>query len=112
VTQEASGTDTSSPRAAGSAPSGRLRIARAERTASRTIDGRAVVISIDRNRVHVLNDVGTHVWELCDGRTLDAIVRDVVERFEVEPERAALDVRAFAEVLVRVGAATLSAAEE
>jgi len=106
VTKPASGTSNTLP--AGHALSGRERIVRADRTASRTIDGRAVVISIDHNRVHVLNDVGTHVWEMCDGRTLDAIARDVVERFEVEPERAALDVRAFAEVLVEVGAVQLS----
>jgi hypothetical protein len=112
VTKPISETDTPSPLPARGGLSGRERIARAERTASRTIDGRAVVISIDHNRVHVLNDVGTHVWELCDGRTLDAIARDIVERFEVEPERAALDVRAFAQVLVEVGAARLSAAGE
>ena len=112
MTKEVPENITHSPLPVGSALSGRERIARAERTASRTIDGRAVVISIDHNRVHVLNDLGTDVWEMCDGRTLDAIARDIVERFEVDPERAALDVRAFAEVLVGVGAARLSAAEE
>jgi len=105
-------TSTPSPARPARVLSGRERIVRAERTASRTIDGRAVVISIDQNRVHVLNDVGTHVWEMCDGRTLDTIARDIVDRFEVEPERAALDVRAFAAQLVEVGAAELSTAEE
>jgi len=105
-------TSTSSARGAREALSGRERIVQAERTASRCIDGRAVVISIDQNRVHVLNDVGTRVWEKCDGRTLDAIVEDIVGEFEVERARAALDVRAFAELLVGVGAAHLSVPEE
>lgn len=92
--------------------SGRERITQAERTASRNIDGRAVVISIDHNRVHALNAVGTRVWELCDGRTLDAIVDSVVDEFEVERTRAVHDVQAFAALLVDVGAARLSAPEE
>jgi hypothetical protein len=112
MTKEQSSSAGSPVRPVGSALSGRERLARAERTASRTIDGRAVVISIDHNRVHVLNDVGTHVWESCDGRTLDAIARDIVEQFDVDLERAARDVRAFAALLVEVGAAELSAAEE
>lgn len=92
--------------------SGRERIRQAERTASRNIDGRAVVISIDNNRVHALNEVGTRVWESCDGRTLDAIVDDIVEQFDVERARAQHDVHAFAALLVDVGAAQLSAPEE
>ena len=92
--------------------SGRERITQAERTASRNIDGRAVVISIDHNRVHALNAVGTRVWELCDGRTLDAIVDSIVDEFEVERARAVHDVQVFAALLVDVGAAQLSAPEE
>jgi hypothetical protein len=52
---------------------GTERLSQCERTACRIIDGKAVVITIDENQVHVLNAVGTRVWELCDGRPLDAI---------------------------------------
>ena len=45
-----------------------------QRTASRVIDGKAVVITIDRNELHVLNAVGTRVWELSDGRSLEDII--------------------------------------
>lgn len=91
---------------------GRARLARAERTASRSIDGRAVVISMDDQRVHVLNEVGTLVWERSDGRTLDAIVEEIVAEFDVERARAARDVQAFAALLVDLGAAHLTAPEE
>ena len=89
-------------------PSGLERLTQNDRTACRVIGGQAVVITIDHNQVHVLNEVGTRVWELCDGRSLDAIVDEIVAEFEVEPARAARDVRAFAERLVAVGAARVS----
>lgn len=88
--------------------SGRERLLQSERTACRVIDGKAVVITIDQNELHVLNSVGTRVWELADGRPLTAIVEQIVREFEVEPERAAKDVRAFAEQLLAVGAARLA----
>jgi hypothetical protein len=82
-----------------------------ERIASRVIDGKAVVITIDRNQLHVLNGVGTRVWELMDGRSLSDIVDSIVEEFEVDPGRAARDVRAFAARLLAVGAARVGSAE-
>jgi hypothetical protein len=88
--------------------SGPERLTQNERTACRVIDGKAVVITIDRNQVHVLNSVGTRVWELCDGRPIDAIIDAIVAEFEVDGERARLDVCGFAAQLVALGAARLS----
>ena len=85
--------------------SGSDRLVQHERTACRVIDGKAVVIAIDQNQVHVLNGVGTRVWELCDGRPLTAIVAQIVTEFEVEHARAESDVHAFARQLLAVGAA-------
>jgi len=79
-----------------------------ERTASRVIDGKAVVITIDRNELHVLNAVGTRVWELSDGRSLQAIIEEIVREFEVDIETASLDVHAFAERLLAIGALELA----
>jgi hypothetical protein len=88
--------------------SGPVRLLQNERTACRVIGGKAVVITIDQNQVHVLNSVGTRVWELADGRPLDAIVDAIVDEFEVERAQAARDVRAFAERLVAIGAARVA----
>jgi hypothetical protein len=84
-----------------------LRFEQCERTASRVIDGKAVVITIDRNQLHVLNDVGTRVWQLADGRSLEQIVEAVVSEFDVDRPRAEADVRRFIEELLSVGAAQL-----
>jgi hypothetical protein len=88
--------------------SGAERLQQNERTASRVIDGKAVVITIDQNELHVLNSVGTRVWELVDGRPLHSIIDQIVAEFEVERERAARDVCAFAEQLLAVGAAHIA----
>src|SRR5688572_26203044 len=92
--------------------SGHERLQQNQRTACRVIDGKAVVITIDRNQVHVLNGVGTRVWELADGRSLEAIVEQISLEFEVERERARQDVCVFAEQLVALDAARLLAAED
>lgn len=74
------------------------------RTASRVVDGRAVVVVIDAQALHTLNDVGTYVWSRADGRSLSSIVDELVDEYDVEPQRATADVIQFAEELVRVGA--------
>lgn len=91
--------------------SGAERLRQSERTASRVIDGKAVVITIDQNELHVLNGVGTRVWELVDGRPLHSIIDQIVSEFDVERERAARDVCAFAEKLLAIGAAQIARRE-
>ena len=81
------------------------RLRQNQRTACRVIDGKAIVITIDQNQLHVLNGVGTRIWGLCDGRSLNAIVDVIVDEFEVERDRALQDVREFAGRLVVLGAA-------
>jgi GeoRSP system PqqD family protein len=68
------------------------------------MEGEALVVLIEQRKVHQLNDVGTRVWELCDGRSLSSIVQTIVAEFEVEPEVATRDVMAFVEELRGFGA--------
>ncbi|MET0413441.1 MAG: PqqD family protein [Polyangiaceae bacterium] len=44
------------------------------------------------------------MWQLLDGRGLDAVVETIVSEFEVDTERAAGDVRRFVEQLSSLGA--------
>lgn len=49
--------------------------ARHPASSSRTIDGQAVIAISDLAQIHILNDVGTRVWNLIDGsRTVSEIV--------------------------------------
>ena len=75
------------------------------RVACRVYDGSAEVITLDQPvRQHRLNRTATRMWELAaDGATVAQMVGGIVERFDVETERAARDVRAFAAELVDRG---------
>ena len=42
-----------------------------------------------------LNILGTEVWKLCDGKSMDEIVSELVEQFEVAPEVLREDVTVF-----------------
>ena len=88
------------------------RVRQCERTASRIIDGKAVVITIDSNQLHVLNEVGTRVWELADGRSLEAISAEIVRDFAVDLEQAERDVCSFVTRLLEIGAIDITAAEQ
>lgn len=76
------------------------------RTAARVIQGKGVVVVIDQRELHTLNEVGTHIWGLCDGRDVDGIVAGVVQHFAVEESTARADVERFLERLAAVGAIT------
>jgi hypothetical protein len=75
-----------------------------QRTASRTIDGKAVVIVIDAQKLHTLNSVGTRIWELADGRTLGDIADAIVSEFEVDRDTALADSRKFVAQMRDIGA--------
>jgi hypothetical protein len=74
------------------------------RTASRVIDGKAVVIVIDSQALHTLNEVGTFVWERSDGRELGRIAEELATEYDVSAEDAVRDVETFATQMVGLGA--------
>jgi hypothetical protein len=79
-------------------------IKQSARTASRVVGGRAVVVVIDAQALHTLSEVGTYVWERADGRSIQTVVDDVVEDFDVDRDRATTDVLAFVSTLADLGA--------
>lgn len=81
------------------------RIKQIDRTATRVIDGKAVIVVIDRQELHTLNEVGTMVWELAaEERSVAEVVEQVVGEFEVGEEQALQDVTAFVRELHGTGA--------
>ncbi len=77
---------------------------RNERVAARVVEGKALIVVIDQKQLHTLNEVGTRVWELCDGRSMDAIAEALVEEFEVDKQTALRDVESFVRELRQLGA--------
>lgn len=79
-------------------------IRRAAATASRSIDGRTYVLSLDDRQVHALNDTAAVIWEsIGEGRSIDDLVRAVREVFEVDENEARADVEAFVADLAKLG---------
>ena len=81
-------------------------VSQSARIASRVIEGQAVVIVIDEQTLHTLNEVGTFVWsELDDGeRLVEDVVAATVREFEVTEDLATKDVLSFLRELVSLGA--------
>ena len=46
-------------------------------------------------KMHSLNLLGTEIWKLCDGKTVDEIVSVLKESFDAEPEVLKEDVVSF-----------------
>jgi hypothetical protein len=67
--------------------------------AFRVIDGQAVIVVPATQSMHTLNEVGTFIWQKCEGRTADEVVAAVVEEFEVDDATARADLDAFAKDL-------------
>lgn len=71
-----------------------------DRTASRVVNGKAVLVLIDEQKLHTLNEVATRIWELADGRNLGAIADAIAHEFAVDRTQALEDARRFATQLV------------
>ena len=69
---------------------------RSEDTASRVIDNEAVIVTPQEGLVRVLNDTGSRVWQLMDGKSaLSDIIDTIAEEFEVTKDCAQEDVLRF-----------------
>ena len=84
--------------------------ARSPRMVSRRIGGQCVLVPLaergaDLDSIFNLNRVAAFVWEKVDGkRTAADLVDAVVERFEVDRERAAADTLELLETLQEIRA--------
>jgi len=78
-----------------------LALARNPNAAYRVYDGKATIVLPEHAAVHVLNEVGSFVWDRLDGqRTLATIVDEVAATYEVSPDQAHQDVAAFVAALL------------
>ena len=67
---------------------------RREGAISRSAADSTIVLDTRRGTYFTLDEVGTVVWDLCDGtRTLDEIVATVIDAYEVAPDQAETDIR-------------------
>jgi GeoRSP system PqqD family protein len=66
--------------------------------------GEGTLLIVERGRITELNLLGAEIWKLCDGtRDEEAIVEDLLQRFEVERDELTRDVAEFVADLVARG---------
>ncbi len=69
---------------------------RATAAAFRVIDREAVIVDAAGGLVHIANETGSRIWELCDGsRTLAEIIEVLTDEFAIDAPAAAADAAAF-----------------
>jgi hypothetical protein len=77
-------------------------------TISRVLEGETVLVLPTRGLVNVLNELGQYVWNLIDGhRSVEDIVTEVCNEYNVSSEQARQDVMSFLQLLSEKGALVL-----
>ncbi len=68
----------------------------------RIMGQQAVLVSVREGRLHLLNEVGTRIWQLIqEKRKVGEIVGQIRKEFDVPGETAEADVRSFIAELVK-----------
>ena len=81
---------------------------------TREVAGETIIVPIrgnvgDLNSIYTLNEVGTKIWELIDGKgSVEQIVGAICDAYEVTPEEAEKDAFEFLVGLEEVGLIRLS----
>ena len=66
------------------------------------LEGDAVLLNLDNGHYYSLNKVGTAIWEYCDGnRTLQEVLQQICDRFDVKEERAQADLLSISSHLLK-----------
>jgi hypothetical protein len=81
----------------------------AEGAIHRTLGDEAVVLDVDESHYYVLNETGTLIWNLCDGKhTLGDISVALCKEFDVSQDAAQASLSRFMDDLVQVHLLVLS----
>lgn len=71
---------------------------------STKMDGEEIILHLDSNRYYGLNDVGTLIWKLVqDERTVAEIRAELMDEYDVEPERCGEHLDTFLTELAEQG---------
>ena len=83
------------------------RLRRSADAAWRRVEDEVAVISMDANRIRLLNRIGGFLWERCEGATVAELAEAVCARYAVDADTARRDVAAFVDDLRTRGLVTL-----
>ena len=75
-----------------------------DRIATRVIDGRAIVVVVDTQKLHALNETGTFLLGAIGGRTVGELVDALVAECDVDRQQALDDTLTFVDELIELQA--------
>jgi hypothetical protein len=79
-----------------------------DRSVARIVDGEAVVVEPGNGLVNIINEAGTRIWELADGKlTAGDIAGLIAGEFDVSRDRALADTIEFLRDLKEKGLVTV-----
>lgn len=74
---------------------------RSDRVLAQVTDGELVLLHLDRGTYFALNDVGSRIWELCDGsNSFASIIEVLAEEYEAPAELIEEDASALLTELI------------
>ena len=75
---------------------------KSENTASRIVDGEAVIVVLDKQQTIVLNELGSRIWELVDGqKNIAELTQLITSEFDITSTEALKDINDFMEDLMQ-----------
>jgi len=90
----------------------KTRVRRSTDTASRIIGSEAIILTPLDGKLVTLNGTGARIWELiAETQQVDRIADTLRAEYEVTPDIAAADVRAFLEDMLQRGMIALETAD-
>jgi hypothetical protein len=76
---------------------------------ARVLDGTANILTVHDSQLHMLNPMGTFIWEHADGRqSLSSIIDQICDVYAVEHDVAAKDAADFVENCILKGVLVLN----
>jgi hypothetical protein len=74
----------------------------------REVGGEIIILTRDGEWIHTLNEVGSEIWKLADGKmTVNELISKICEEFEINRETAEQDTIKFIQKLLKKDLITL-----
>lgn len=75
----------------------------------RIVDDEVVIMDPEGKLLHILNDLGSRIWEISNGQNrVKDIILKICAEYDVQEQRAQVDILEFVEQLVQKGLFILS----
>jgi len=77
-----------------------MQIKHNENIAWRIIDGQAYIVTVNDSKLHLLNEIGTRIWQLIERKIdFEELLKKLISEYDIELEKLRADLKEFIEEL-------------